>query len=354
MRQVGTIVLSIILVLLTLSCGRIPSTAPPRTIVWYVAAPALAGAQAVIRDTSAVDSQGGLVILDTASLRPVLWHAERPGNIEVRRPSPGDARESIVKETGPERIAMFTTWQGSRYHPESIRAITDDSVVLRTTAHRIAEVTLHAGTGIFLDMQGATPDDLPRMLEVTRAVRAAVRERGTSRFGMVVPAADTVAYPTAVIARVADLIVVRLQGEHRSGTAPGPLASPEFIARQLGARATVVGASRLVAELPLFGLRWDRDGSANAITFADARALVMTEAGTFRRDPSSQFLTASGRDGWTVWIPDARTVETMISAAARRGVNRIALSGLPGSDPSLRANPRQVAALRSQTIIRSF
>lgn len=331
------------LALLTLSCGRIPSTAPPRTIIWYVAAPTLAGAQAAMRDTTAIDSEGGLVILDTASLRPVLWHAGgAAGNVEMRLPVLGDGKDNIVMGIDLERVALFTTWQGSRYHPESIRAITDDSIVLRSTAERIAEATLRAGNGIFLDMQGATPDDLPRMLEVARAVRSVARQRGRSPFGVVVPAGDTVAYPTSVIARVADLIVVRMQGEHRSGTAPGPLASPEFITRELGARATAVGASRLVAELPLFGFRWNRDGTANAITFADAQALVMAEAGTFSRDPSSQFLVASGRDGWTLWIPDARTVEAMIAAARRRGVNRIALSGSAGSDPALRANPRQV------------
>jgi hypothetical protein len=62
---------------------------------------------------------------------------------------------------------------------------------------------------------------------------------------------------------------------------------------------------------------------------------VLHEAGVFNRDPASQYLTASGRDGWTIWIPDARTVARMIDAARARGVNIIALTGIAGADPAI-------------------
>lgn len=152
---------------------------------------------------------------------------------------------------------------------------------------------------------------------------------------MVVPPGDTVSYPTSVLARVADILMIRLHGEHRPGTAPGPLASPEFIAREIGLRTRIIGASRLGAELPLFGYRWNGDGSAAPITYVDAQALVRTESGVFTRDPSSQFLTARGRDGWTVFVPDAQTIEAMIGNVKRRGISIVALAGPEGADPAI-------------------
>ena len=88
-------------------------------------------------------------------------------------------------------------------------------------------------------------------------------------------------------------------------------------------------------ELPLYGYMWNRNGGARIITYREANSLVLREAMSFRRDAASQFLTASGRDGWTIWIPDAQTVRTMIDVAQSRGVNVIALTGLAEADPLL-------------------
>ena len=331
MPNIAALSIALLAALLSLSCATTRSAPSQRTAVWWTAAPLLSGLQGNRNDTSAGDSHGGLVLLDSSSLRPVLWTRGGSGYVEMKVSDTSWAGIHL------ERVAVVTSWQGSRYHPESIRAISGDSLVMRSTVLRILDVASSAGSQLFLDLQGATPDDLPGLVDFTRAVREAARRIGRSPVGIIVPATDTIAYPTEILARVADVIVVRLQGEHREGTSPGPLASPEFITRTLGSRATGLGASRLVAELPLYGLRWNRDGSVTPTTFAEAHALVHREAGTFRRDPASQFLTASGRDGWTLWIPDARTIDAMMEAAQRRGVNRFALSGVEGADPALRA-----------------
>ncbi len=152
---------------------------------------------------------------------------------------------------------------------------------------------------------------------------------------MVVPPGDTVSYPTAILARVADVLMIRLHGEHRPGTAAGPPNTPDFIAREIGLRTRAIGATRLGVELPLYGYRWNADGSAFPITYVDAQSLVRAESGVFTRDPVSQFLTASGRDGWTVWIPDARTVQSMTAAVKRRGISIFALAGPEGADPAI-------------------
>ncbi|HMA19685.1 MAG TPA: hypothetical protein VKO87_02715 [Gemmatimonadaceae bacterium] len=290
-------------------CRVLPASQPVRTEIWYVASSVMPGAQKPVHDSLA--STGGIVLLDTASLRPVRWS----------------------RGAG---ISTFTTYRGSRYHPESIRAIAEDSAVLARFADSIAIAT-PSGAGLFLDLQQATAADLALLVTFARAVSRASQVHHASPLGIVVPPGDTVNYPTEILARVADLIVVRLDGEHGPGTAPGAPVTADFVRRELGLRSVGVGASRLVAEFPLYGCIWTRDGAARPITFADASALVTSEAGNFRRDPTSQFLTASGRDGWTVWVPDQATIQTLIDAAHTRGVDRIALSGTEGADPATMA-----------------
>ncbi len=302
------------------SCRTPPGARPAATVVLIIASPS---AQAVDQATGggAVTQRfaGGLLVIDTTSLRPIL------------RSDP-----SIVSDDPRvSRIAVVTTFEGSRYHPETSRALFENEQVMARAAGAIASSVPLAGNGVFLDFQNAAPGDIRGIAALTRSIADSARAARISPVGVIVPAADTVGYPTTILARSADFLVVRLHGEHGPGTAPGPLASPEWMARHIGMRSKEIGANRIVAELPLFGYRWDRSGRVSPITFAAAQALVLSEAGSFHRDPPTGFLTATGRDGWTVWIPDGRSVAMMIGFVRRSGVNRFALAGSGGADPDI-------------------
>ena len=292
-----------LLILTALACGRTSPRRAPEPRLWYVASPSKSSSNALAP---------GFVFLDSASLRPVAAGAL----------------------TG---VSLFTSFHGTRYHPEAIRAVAEDSSVLAAFGAAFGRTNRPGARGLLIDIQDMSPDDLQRMVAFMRTVASAFRATHAGPVGVIVPAGDTAAYPTSVLGRTADLIVVRLTDEHRPGTRPGPLVTPEFIRRALGSRATTVGASRLGAEFPLYGYIWNRDGSARSISFRDANAMVNRESGAFRRDPASSFLTASGRDGWTIWIPDARTIRTLIDAALERGVSIVALAGSHGADPAILA-----------------
>lgn len=296
---------AILLALLALACGRISSSRAPQAELWYVASPTASAPER---------SATGLILLDTASLRPVAIAATSPAK---------------------NRVAIFTSFQGSRYHPEAVRALAEDSSVLAGFGRAFDQVSAPAERALIVDLQDMSPDDIPQMTAVLRALGAVFRATRRAPVAVVVPAGDTVAYPTAILGRVADLLVVRLTDEHRPGTRPGPLVTRDFIRRALGARATNLGASRLGAEFPLYGYIWNRDGSARPITFREASDLVIRESSTFRRDPPSGFLTATGRDGWTIWVPDARTVRILIDTALERGARVVALAGITGADPAV-------------------
>ena len=303
-----TFVVSLLVLIATAAgCGRIRATGAPEARVFRVASSSL--------------GDSGVIQLDSTSLRPV---------------------PRLSRSVSPGRLTIFTSFQGSRYHPESVRAITEDSTVLAQFGRAFARVAPPTEI-LLIDVQDMSPDDIPRVVSLLRTVGDAARSSMSSRVGVVVPSGDTVAYPTRILARSADLIVVRANDQHRPGTRPGPLVTPELITRALGLRSPDAGASRLGIELPLYGYVWNRDDSVRVITFREANARVIRESGTFTRDPSSQFLTATGRDGWTIWVPDSRTVQFMITAALKRGVNMVALAGASGADPAIF---REIAATR--------
>ena len=236
----------------------------------------------------------------------------------------------------PQRFAVVTIFQGTRYHPETIHALSEDTVALASVSGAIAREASNRGVhSVIADFQGLSQSDLPGVLATLRALNDSSRTQVPGMLGVIVPAGDTVAYPTRPIAAIARTIVVRLYGEHRPGTAPGALASPEWINRQLGLRAVDAGVNRLMAELPLFGYQWQRDGSARSISFAEASRIVSAEGNAFRRDQPTGFLVATGRDGWSVWVPDAQTVEKMIRVVQRAGVSSVMLTGMDGADPEL-------------------
>ena len=308
-------------------CARATARRPPQLAVWILPAAVVATDTMRVHRTF-VDRVGALVAIDTTSLRPVLVRRAGSGFVE------GRVSDSVWYEMHIVQSAVITTFQGNRYHPETLRELANDTVVLADFARGLLLGTVR-DKRVVLDFQAGTPEDIPELVSVARAIGTLSRLRHPKSLSMIVPAEDTVAYPTAVLARVADWLIVRLEGEHRRGTAPGPLVTPEFAARAIGMRARLIGASRIAVELPLYGYRWNRDGTAFPITWSEAQSLVRSESGAFTRDPPSQFLSARGRDGWTVWVPDARTIQFLVAAVRRSGITSVNLAGPDGADPAV-------------------
>jgi len=280
------------------ACGRVPASAPePAFEVWHLASP----------------GEGDMIVVDSASLRPVVAHGEM---------------------VALDRIVRFTNFQGSRFHPDPVRALSEDGQVMDGFARTLAR-SIPPNATLVIDLQEIPADEIRGLSEFSRAIAGASRALAGSRVAMIVPGGDTAAYPTAVLARVVDLLLVRLWGEYRPGTRPGPPMTSELIRRELGSRATAVGASRIAAYFPLYGFLWNSTDSARQITYDEANRMVVRQGGAFRRDPASQFLTVTSRDGWTIWVPDLTTLEFLIQAARSRGATVIALSNFRGADPAI-------------------
>lgn len=262
----------------------------------------------------------GLIALDSASFEPVTPYVDL-----LMRRNPGNHL----------RMALLTSYYGTRFHAETIRALASDSTALARSAGEAATMAGDAGyRGLVLDFEGLAPDDLDALLRVTGAFRDSARAHGVSRTGLAIPATDTAAYPGRTLLSSVDFLVVMLYDEHGENSPPGPIASPEWVTRALGIRASDIGSSRVVAAFPTYGYRWDADSAATVVSLAEAQRFAQDAHTTLIRDPSSNTLHADGAD-WSIWVSDAVLLESLVQRARQAGVTKIAFWRLGLEDPQL-------------------
>lgn len=264
----------------------------------------------------------GWYTLDSVSFRPVRSYPD-----------------TLVGRSGASSryMALLTSYQGTRFHAETVRGLAQDPTALANAASALASMLGNAGySGLIMDFEGLAPADLDALLNVTRTLADSARAHGVSPVGIAVPAQDTSAYPARPLLSAADFLLVMLYDQHWRTSPPGPISAPEWAARQLGIRAGEVGASKLVAAYPLYGYRWRRDtASAEVLSYAQARSLAAEAGVPLERDPSSLTLRAARDSTWTIWVSDATLLSELVREARRIGVTRAALWRLGLEDPTI-------------------
>jgi spore germination protein YaaH len=231
---------------------------------------------------------------------------------------------------------VITSFQGSRYHADVIRGLTENSDALAAAAGSLASLlSSSAAQAVMLDFQEMAAEDLEILMDVTRAIADSSRARSAAPVIMMIPAADSAGYPARILGRVADLLLVKLFPEHGVTTPAGPIVSPSWFTRRLGQRASEAGVNRVIAGIPADGVIWDKRG-ARRVSYLDAVRLAREANAPIIRDPASGNLHAvSSRDGWDIWLVDGELIEKLIDEGRRIGVTRFALFGLEGADPRL-------------------
>ena len=263
----------------------------------------------------------GWIALDTVSFRPVRLYEDTVGN--------------SVRVAG-RSMALITSYNGSRFHPEIIRGLGGSEQAAGITAGAIAALLDSSSyRGVVIDFEGMTARDLNQLLTFTRHVADSVRAHGVGTVVVAVPAADTAAYPGALLLQSADLIMAMLYDQHWSTSPPGPIASPEWVARNLGARVAEIGAARIVAAFPLYGYRWRKTAETEVISFEDARRLTTMTNTSLNRDIASASLHATSPEGWDIWLSDHVLLAALVRDAQKLGVRTFALWRLGLEDPDV-------------------
>jgi spore germination protein YaaH len=279
-------------------------------------------------DLSAVQHAGqlsrvitGWIALDTISFQPVQLY---PDSIGPKPMLMGRA------------MALITSYSGNRFHPEIVRGLGESEQTSASSAGAIAKLLDSTSyRGVVIDFEGMTPRDLDQLLTFTRHVSDSVRAHGLGTVVVAVPAGDTAAYPGGLLLQSADYIMPMLYDQHWSASPPGPIASPEWVTRQLGARVAEVGAARIVAAFPLYGYRWRRSAETEVISYDEARRLANMTNTILNRDIASSTLHASSPEGWEVWVSDSTLLEKLVRDARKLGVTTFALWRLGLEDPAI-------------------
>ena len=265
----------------------------------------------------------GWIALDSLSGEPLL-------------PSPYP--DTIRLATGTtQRFALVTSWHGQGFHAASIRALGRDRARLAMVAGRIAR---HADSmrysGLVLDFETLKASDVPSQLSVVRAITDSARAHGVATIAVAIPAEPDDAYPTHELAKVVDHALVMLYDQHWAGSTPGPISAPDWVERNLSRVVSEVGASRVVAGLPLYGYHWVKGKPGIGIAFDDGLRTAERERFTVTRDSASRTLRGASSSGSSaVWLTDASLVGDLIRSAEKLGVTRFAFWRLGQEDPQI-------------------
>lgn len=244
--------------------------------------------------------------------------------------------DSSRRGSSTRRFALVTTWHGHGFHPRVVRRLAASARELAAVASRLGHL-VSAGdyTGIVLDLEEQSAADTALVARVVAVLADSVRSHGASTVAVAIPAADTAAYPTRAFFPAADFVLVMLYDEHWSTSAPGPIATPDWVRRTLGQRIADVGADHVVAALPLYSYLWRGSRPAESLSFADAQRAAAQANVEIARDPASRSLHAIQPGAWDLWSSDAELLGALRSEVVALGVTRIALWRLGQEDPAV-------------------
>jgi spore germination protein YaaH len=301
-------------------CFHLPGAPRDKVSFFGFAAPwdARSGASIAAHSDALAVVVSGWISFDSASFRPIELYAD-----SVRRGS-------------AQKFALVTTFAGDRFHPDVLRGIASDPRILGRAAGTIGTlVEQGAYRGVVLDFEELTARDLDVLLSTTRAVADSCRAHGATTVIVAVPAADTTAYPGALLLASANYLMPMLYDQHWSGSAPGPIAEPQWALRNLGARVAEVGATKVIAALPVYGYRWRSNAQTEIVSYSDARRLAETTNTPLARDPGNGSLHSLSPQGWEMWVSDADLLSDLVQQARRIGVKKFALWRLGLEDPAI-------------------
>ncbi|MCU0622803.1 MAG: hypothetical protein MUF53_02930 [Gemmatimonadaceae bacterium] len=296
--------------LLLTACASWPGAAR-RPAWWGFAAPwdPRSDASLVTHGPALDAAVTGWLVLDTLRLTPSPLFAD---TLAAGRP------------WARRRFALVTSYQGERFHPETIRRLAADASALATAAAALGH-HLRAGQyrGAIFDFEALAVDDLPALRRVLQAFVPAARAAGAQRVALAIPAADS-AYPARPLAEDVDDLVVMLYDQHWAGGGPGPVAAPDWVARTLEARLAEVPARRLVAALPLYGYHWPATGPAAVVGPADAERVAAAAGLPLALDARSLHRTVEFPGGGAIWVADEALLARLLDDVHRLGITRVA------------------------------
>ena len=305
------------------ACAARTLGAPARLRVWGFTVPWDARSSALAREHAVqLDAVvSGWIQLDSLTGAPF---AEFRDTLARARPS------------GMRLMGIVTNAVGGRFHADGVRRLGADPASLGRAAGDVARRLTSGGYhGVVIDLEGFAAADHDVVVAIVRAIADSARRQGVSPIAVAVPAVDTSVFRGRDLVPAADYLLVMLYDQHWTTSTPGPLAAPDWVRDATKLRVGEVGASHIVAALPLYGYRWPTTGPAAALTYADAQRDAAAAGVQLHRDSATSTLRATSAGSWDLWISDAGLVSALMREVRAEGVNTIALWRLGQEDPGV-------------------
>jgi peptidoglycan-N-acetylglucosamine deacetylase len=322
MRRITPVVVFLVTII---ACTALGGSAQQRKSFWAFTGPWDALSDASLRaNASRLDvAVTGWIGLDSLTGEPLL---------------PSAYADTIRLTSGtPRRFALVTSWHGQGFHAAPIRALAGDRARLARVAGRIGQYAQSMRyDGLVLDFETLTGADVDAQTTVVRAISDSARIHGVTTIAVAIPAEPDEAYPARALTRVADFVLVMLYDQHWPGSEPGPISAPDWMTRNLSRVVGEVGASRVVAALPLYGYYWAKGKPGVGVSYATAVRNAQRDGIAMSRDSASGTMRgAGGPGGSAIWVSDAQLLDRLIQGAERLGVSRFAFWRLGQEDPAV-------------------
>ena len=314
-----------VLFITIIACTALGGSAQERKSFWAFTGPWDPLSDASLRaNASRLDAAvTGWIALDSLTGEPLL---------------PSAYADTMRLATGtPRRFALVTSWHGQGFHATSIRALGADAARRAQVAGRIARYAQAMRySGLVLDFETLKAGDLTTQLSVIRAIADSAKAHGVTTIAVAIPAEPDEAYPTRELTRIADFVLVMLYDQHWPGSEAGPISAPDWVTRNLSRVVGEVGASRVVAGLPLYGYYWAKGKPGVGVSHATAIRHAKRDSIALTRDSASKTLRGVARNGASaIWVTDAALLEELMQGAGRLGVMRFAFWRLGQEDPAV-------------------
>ena len=321
MRRITLVAVTLVTIV---ACAALGGNAPERKSFWAFTGPWDPQSDASLRANAARFDVGvtGWIALDSLTGEPLL---------------PSAYADTMRLAAGtPRRFALVTSWHGQGFHAASIRALGADPGRRATVAGRIGRHAESMGySGLVLDFETLRGGDVAAQLAVVRAIADSAKAHGVTTVAVAIPAEPDEGYPTREITRVADFVLVMLYDQHWSGSEPGPVSAPDWVTRNLSRIVGEVGASRVVAALPLYGYHWVKGKPGVGVSYTTGMRSAQRDGIQLTRDSASRTMRgASGNGGSAIWLTDAALLATLVEDAEKLGVTRFAFWRLGQEDPA--------------------
>ncbi|MBU6447545.1 hypothetical protein KGQ24_01730, partial [Patescibacteria group bacterium] len=286
-------------------------------------------------DASFASLQKNLSKLD--AVIPEWLRIDASGHLITPDPQTQQQQFSYIKQnSGADIYVLVKNYSGGAWLGDAAANLLAQPQWQQAMAKQLSDYVVNQNlNGISFDFEQLPPSAQANYAEFIGAVKNDLPKEAVVSVN--VPGDDS-SWNYGALAAKADSIVVMLYDQHNTATSSGPVASAQWFESSLKNILATVPAEKLVAGLGNYAYDWGSSGKVSSYTVADAQALAAKYGAAVHYDAGQQAdyfdYSDSAGTSHTVWLADAKSLESEMSIAGKYGISSFALYRLGSEDSS--------------------